>query len=362
MQSQKLWTTLQTTLSQYGEDKVGRLAAALAYYTVLSLAPMLVIIVAVAGSVWGPQAVQGQIVGQIDTVVGHDAAELIETLIANASTGGGGLLATLIGTGTLLFGATTAFTQVQESLNQIWDIEEEEGGLVRTLTDRALAFLMVLGVALLLLVVLVISSLIPLLDNILPNFGGLTQWLLGGLNVVLSLAILAVVFAAMFRFLPDTHVEWGDVWLGAFVTAVLFVAGQLFISLYLGMSGTASTFGAAGSLVALLLWIYYSAQIFFTGAEFTAVYSEVYGSRAARQGDAAASGAQAGAAAAAPEPRRYAGHDTVGGTPTGIRTGTPPPQRQRSAPGLGFGLALAAALAVTAFVANAFRRDARRSS
>lgn len=274
----KFFDVLKQTFKEYGEDKISRHAAALAYFTIFSIAPVLVIIIAVAGFVLGEQAVQNEIAGQIEGVVGSDAANMIQTMIASASQTGGGILATIISIGLLIFGATGLFTQLQDSLNTIWEVQPDtESGIGRIVKKRALSFAMILGIAFLLLVTLVISAALAAItryfEGLLP--GSDLLWLI--INYVVTFGVIALVFALIFKIIPDAKVEWKDVWLGAAVTAFLFMIGQVLIGLYLGRSSVSSSYGAAGSLVVILLWVYYSAQILFIGAEFTQVYARTYG-------------------------------------------------------------------------------------
>jgi membrane protein len=269
------------SLKEWSEDKASRLAAALAYYTILSLAPLLVIVVGIAGLVFGEQAAQGQIVGQIEGLVGRQGAEMVQGLIENANRPSGGIMATTIGVVTMLLGAMGVFGQLRDALCTIWEVvPRQEYGIKDKLKHRLLPFLMVLGGGLLLLLLLVVNAVLAAVGQAfsasLP--GGGLLWRI--LDLLVSLLVYAVVFALIFKLVPDTEIAWNDVSIGAIVTAVLFTIGQFAIGLYLGRTAFSSTFGAAGSLVALLVWIYYAAQIVFLGAEFTQVYASKYGSRA----------------------------------------------------------------------------------
>ncbi len=268
------------SIKEWSEDKASRLAAALAYYTILSLAPLLVIFVGIAGLVFGEQAAQGQIVGQIEGLVGRQGAEVVQGVIENANRPSGGIMATTIGVVTMLLGAMGVFGQLRDALCTIWEVvPRQEHAIKDKLKHRLLPFLMVLGGGFLLLILLVVNAALAAVGQAfsasLP--GGGLLWRI--LDLLVSLLVYAVVFALIFKLVPDTEIAWNDVSIGAIVTAVLFTIGQFAIGLYLGRGAFSSTFGAAGSLVALLVWIYYAAQIVFLGAEFTQVYANKYGSR-----------------------------------------------------------------------------------
>lgn len=274
---------LRETFEEWKEDEALQLGAALAYYTLFSLAPMLLVVIAVAGLVWQREAVQGEIVQQIQGLVGRQGAEAIQTMVANAGRQGrtSGILATVVAFVTVLFGATGVFSQLQSALNHIWDVEPKPGAGVRgLLRTRLLSFGMILAIGFLLLVSLVVSTALAAIGAYMTSLlpGG-AEVLLKALDLLLSFAVITLLFAMIYRFLPDVKIAWRDVWIGAAVTSLLFAIGKLLIGLYLGNSSVASTFGAAGSVIVLLLWIYYSTQILFFGAEFTQVYARHYGSR-----------------------------------------------------------------------------------
>lgn len=252
--------------------------AALAYYTVFSLAPLLLITIAVAGLIFGTQSAEGRIVDQIRGLVGEKGGEAIQDMIANAHTSGSGILATVAGVAMLLFGAMGLFGQLQDTLDTIWEVEPKSGrGILGFLKDRLLSFTMVMGTAFLLLMSLVISAGLAALGGALGDWH--TSLIGQAINVIVSLAVIAALFAMIFRFLPDAKIAWRDVWLGAVLTAVLFTIGKVGIGLYLGHSSGASSYGAAGSLAVLFIWMYYSAQIFLFGAELTKAYANRFGSR-----------------------------------------------------------------------------------
>jgi membrane protein len=281
---------LKLTYEGWKEDRASRLAAALAYYTMFSLAPLLVIIIGLLGVIWEVDQVRAQLLMQIQGLVGAQSASFIGDMISNPGGPGKDILATLIGLGTLLFGALGVFNELHNSLNIIWEVEEEKTeGILQTVKkvviDRLLSFTMILGIGFLLLVSLVISAGLSASQEAFGNMIPLSEVLLQSINLVVSIGVITVLFALMFKFLPDVQIPWSDVIVGAFMTSVFFSLGKLIIGVYLGNSAVASTFGAAGSLVIILVWIYYSAQILFFGAEFTQVYSTHYGSKSLPEND-----------------------------------------------------------------------------
>lgn len=272
---------LKEAAKEWSEDKVSRHAAALSYYTVFSLAPLLLIAVAVAGLVFGEAAARDRIVGEIGALIGTQGAEAIQGLIASASEPKEGVIATVVGVAALLFGASGAFSQLQDSLNAIWEVRRKpRSGIVGAIGKRFTSFSMVLVIAFLLLVSLVLSAALSALGAWAGGFLPESPWILRAAHLAVSLGAVTALFALIFKILPDVSIRWGDVWMGAFVTALLFTAGRFLIGLYLGRSAVGSTFGAAGSLVIILLWVYYSSLILFYGSEFTQVYATRRGSRA----------------------------------------------------------------------------------
>lgn len=260
-------------------DKASRLAAALAYYTIFSLAPLLIIAVAIAGLVFGQEAAQGEIVNQADAMVGREGAEVVQEMVASAKSPTSGILATIIGVVTLFMGASGVFGQLEDSLNTIWGVAPSAAGNIwGMIKGKFLNFTIVLGIGFLLLVSLVLSAGISAFTKYASDVVPGVEIAVHMLNFVLSFALTTLLFAIMYRILPDVDIAWRDVWLGAAVTSLLFTIGKIAIGFYLGQSSAASAYGAAGSLVVLLLWIYYSAQILFLGAEFTQVYTSHYGS------------------------------------------------------------------------------------
>lgn len=258
------------------------MAAALAYYTVFSLAPLLIIVIAIAGAVFGEKAAQGELVRQIQQVVGKNAAEFIQVAIENTSNfdPDQGIFPTLLNIGILLFGATIVFAQLQTSLNKIWEVKPKPGNSIKLfLRKRLLSFSMVLAVAFLLLVSLVVSAVLAIISNyfsdLIPGFAYLWEFI----NFLISFGLATLLFALVYKVLPDAKIAWQDVGVGAIITAVLFEVGKALLGFYLSQMGVGSTYGAAGSLVVILTWVFYSAQILFLGAEFTKVYAKSYGKK-----------------------------------------------------------------------------------
>ena len=269
------WQLLRKTYSKWNEDHAPALGAALSYYSVFSLAPLLMIVVAIAGLVFGQEAAQGQIVRQIQGLVGEESAKAIQSMIEEARKPGGGIVATLIGTVMLLFGATGVFAQIQESLNIIWKVQATPGeDIWKTLKDRFISLLAVLGTGFLLLISLVISAGVSAAGSVLEHVLPGPEFLLQIINFTASFAVVTLLFAMIYKLLPDKPISWADVWVGAGMTSLLFEIGKVFIGLYLGKSEVGVAYGAAGSLVVILIWVYYASQVFLFGAEFTAVYAE----------------------------------------------------------------------------------------
>lgn len=275
------WFSLaQATVRDFAEDKAARLGAALAYYTIFSIAPLLVITLAIAGLAFGQEAASGQLYGAFAGLLGPEGAEAIETMVANAWRPEAGVVSIVLGAAALLFGATGVFYQLKDALNTIWEVRPVKGkGLLRFVKARILSFGMVLALGFLLLVSLVATAAVSAVGEYVRASLPLGEGVFLALNFVVTTLFVAVCFAALFKWLPDARIGWRDVALGALVTAILFNVGQLLIGLYLGRSSAASVYGAAGSLVLVLLWIFYSAQLFFLGAEFTQVYANRFGSR-----------------------------------------------------------------------------------
>jgi membrane protein len=267
------------TISEFTADKVPRLGAALAYYTIFSLAPLLLIVIAISGLVFGHDAAQNKIFEQLHSVLGANTAAGVQDMVKNAAKPKSGTIATILGIVTLLLGASGVFGQLKDALNTIWDVKPKEGGgIMGMVKDRFLSFAMVLGLGFLLLVSLVIDTAIAAIGKYAGNHlpGGAALWHI--VELAFSFVVITVLMAGIFRLLPDMKIEWRDVWLGAALTSLLFVLGKFALGIYFAKSAVGSSFGAAGSLVLVLLWVYYSAQILLFGAEFTQVYARSHGS------------------------------------------------------------------------------------
>jgi membrane protein len=272
------WSLIKEAVNDWSHDRAPRLGAALAYYTVFSLVPFLVVIIALIGMVFGEDAARSAILSQIATLVGEQSAAAIKDLIQRAEQPSTGLIATGLAVVTLLFGASGVFGQLQDALNTVWGIEPKEGrGIWGFVKDRFLSFVAVLGTGFLLLVSLILSSALAAIGDWFSGLLPLPETVLHLLNFALSFAVITGLFALIFKILPDAKVAWKDVRVGAVLTAGLFTVGKYALGLYLGKSNVASAYGAAGSLVLILLWVYYSAQILLFGAEFTQVYANRFG-------------------------------------------------------------------------------------
>jgi membrane protein len=268
----ELWVTVKETIDDWVDDNASRLAAALAYYALLSLAPLIVITVAVVGWFVGADAARGRVAGELAAVVGGEAAQGIQAVAESAQSPAAGVVSTIVGVVTLFIGASGVFGELQSSLNTVWEVAPKPGrGLMGQVRDRFLSFTMVLSVAFLLLVSLVVTSALSAAGSFMAGAlpGGEAVWQV--INFAVSLAVVTGLFALIFKVVPDAKVQWRDVWLGAAVTAVLFTLGKLLLGLYLGKAAVGSSYGAAGSIIALVVWVYYAAQILLIGAEFTQV-------------------------------------------------------------------------------------------
>ena len=274
-----VWSLLKETVTEWLADKAPRLGAALAYYSVFSIAPLCVIAIAVAGLVFGEQAARGQIVLQLRQALGEPTAQALEAMILNASNPASSKLATIVGAVTLVVGASGVFAQLKDALNTIWKVKPKPGyGVVAFLWNQFLAFVMVLLIGAVLLVLLLTTAALEAVNAHLPAErlpGGASLW--QTINLIVSLGIVTLLLALTFKVLPDVTLAWKDVWLGASVTGVLFTAGKLLIGFYLAHAQLLSAYGAVGSIVVLLVWVYYSSQIVLLGAEFTRVYTHHFG-------------------------------------------------------------------------------------
>lgn len=273
------WMLIKDTFSGFIEHEDLTRGAAIAYYTIFSIAPLLIIVIAIAGLVFGHDAAEGAIVGQLSGLIGKQSAEILQSMIQSASHQATGIFATIIGVGTLLLTATGAFTEIQSALNAIWRAAPSVG-----LSDLVRARLVSLGLVatlgFLMLISLVVSAGLTALGGYLNDLFPGASILMSLLNSAISLALISALFAAIYKILPDKPIAWTDVGVGSLVTAILFTIGKSLIALYIGSSSIASSYGAAGALLIILLWVYYSTQIFLLGAEYTRAYAERHGSHA----------------------------------------------------------------------------------
>ena len=277
--AQRLRGIAVDSVKQWVDDRGASKGAALAYYTLFSLAPVLIIVLAIAGVVFGEDAARGAIFHELRGLVGQDGAQAIQLLLAHARDPKTGIIATVIALGLLLVGATTVFGELKESLDEIWRVpKSHKPGVMQFIRTRLLSFSVILVLAFLLLVSLAVNAALSLLEQYLGGFWADAAWILQPLSSLVSFAVIAALFGAIYKLLPRVKLSWHDVTIGALGTAIMFTVGKFAIGLYIGNSGTTSSFGAAGSLIALLLWVYYSAQIFFLGAEFARQYALQMGS------------------------------------------------------------------------------------
>jgi membrane protein len=282
------WRLVQQAVQGWSEDYAPSMGAALSYYSVFSLAPLLLIVISIAGLAFGAEAARGEVFAQIRGLMGDEPAHAVEELLASLSKPSRGITATLISAGALLIGATTVFGELQDALDRIWraPMRERSGGLWGLVRSRLLSFGMILGIAFLLIVSLVASAAIAALGRWWSGAFGEWELLLQAVNALVGFGLTTAVFAMIYKLMPRVDVRWHDVWLGAAATALLFTIGRMLIGLYIGKSGIASGFGAAGSVAIIFVWVYYSAQIFLLGAEFTWVYANTFGSMKAVTGGA----------------------------------------------------------------------------
>lgn len=278
------WRLIKTTFKSWSDDYVSSMGAALAFYTLFSIAPLLLIVLSITGFVFGLEAARGEIAGQLESLMGEQGAMAVQALLQNVNKTEEGLIATVIGVLLLLIGATSVFGELQNSLDRIWRAPERVkiSGLLALLRERLLSFGMILGIGFILMVSLVFSAALSAMGQWWsPTF---KEWvnLLYIINMFFSFLMTTAMFALIYKLMPSVKILWGEVWIGAIITAILFSIGKLLIGLFIGSSAITSGFGAAGSLAALLIWVYYSAQVFLLGAEFTWAYSNIYGSRATK--------------------------------------------------------------------------------
>lgn len=269
----------RSAIGEWFDHRAASKGAALAFYTLFSIAPILVLVIAIAGLFYGRQAAQGEILAQLQGLVGAQSAQAIQMVLSGARDKGQGVWATIVATGLLLFGATSVFAELKASLDEIWQVPPlRQGSFWDTLRTRLLSFGLVLVLAFLLMVSLVVSALLAILERYWSGTWHQAIYIFTLLADLTGFGVIAVLFAVIFKMLPRVHLSWQDVVIGALGTAALFTLGKYAIGIYIGHSGVANSFGAAGSMIALLLWVYYSAQIFFLGAEFARQYALTLGS------------------------------------------------------------------------------------
>lgn len=275
------WKLLVSAVNAFIDDKALKMSASLAYYTVFSMAPLLIMLISFVSLIYGKAAVEGKVFEEINGFVGNNAALQIQQVISKISQSGNSTFAVIVGTATLFIGATGVFIEIQDSLNQIWRVKAKpKKGWKKMIMNRVLSFSMILGLGFLLIVSLIINGLVLALSNKLNQyFPDITILLVNAFNIILTFIIISALFSIIFKFLPDVKISWKDVRVGAIFTAVLFMIGKFVIGLYIQKVGPGSAYGAAGSLIIILVWVYYTAAILYFGAEFTQVYAECYGGK-----------------------------------------------------------------------------------
>ena len=275
MRPKELLPILKTTFSTWNRHEAPRLGAALAFYTILSLSPLIILVVALASLIFSRSTAQAQILSQVQGMIGPVGGKAVESMLANSQKPAAGILGTIVGLVSLYFGASGVFAELRSALNLIWDVKPEEtSGIVGLLRERFFSFGMVLSIGFLLLVSLVLSTVLAAAGKFFGGLLPIPSSVLTVFNFLISYIGVAVLFGLIFRFVPEVKVRWQDIWLGALVTAMFFTIGKTLIGLYLGKSSVGSAYGAAGSVIIIIVWVYYSAQIFFFGAEFTRAYTE----------------------------------------------------------------------------------------
>src|SRR6187455_3264061 len=315
MRAPAILTIFGTALTAWWDDDAPRLGASLAYYTLFAIAPVLLVATAIAGMVFGPEAVRGEIVGQLDQLIGLEGARAVQSLLEGASRRQTGIVATAVGSIAFVVAATGAFLELQAALNIIWRVRPNPRGYFKPFViNRLLSFGLMVAIGFLLMVSLAVTAALAALSGWLAERSPSIPLVWSVITVLVSLIVTTVLFALLYRVLPDVHLRWRDVTAGAFVTAVLFTIGQQFIGLYLGQSSVASSYGATGSVMILLLWVYYSCQILLLGAEFTRAY-------ALRQGTQ-------------PAPESFAEKDLVAQTSLIVQTSSVPTAKVKHVPGL----------------------------
>lgn len=280
MKPRAAFSLLKDSVEAWQADYASSMGASIAFYTVFSIAPLLIIVIAVAGFIWGQDAVHGSIMRELSGLVGEEAAEGVQALLRGARNPTHGIISTIVSVAVLMFGATRVFAELQRSLDRIWKVEKDHGatGIWHTIRSRALSFGLVLALAFLLLVSMVLSTALAAIGQWTRGLFPGWEVVMQGLNGLVSFGITVLLFAMIYKLLPRARIAWSDVWTGAIFTSLLFEIGKLLIGLYLGKSSTVSSLTAAGSFIVVLLWVYYAAQIFLLGAEFTRCYAHKHGS------------------------------------------------------------------------------------
>lgn len=277
----QIWLLITSAFNGWNDDYAQSMGAALAYYTMFSIAPLLLIVISIAGLVFGEDAARGEIAWQLQHFLGEQGALVVQALVESVNKPTKGWLTAIIGVLLVLVGATSVFNELQNALDRIWGVTPtpETGGFIHAINTRLLSFGMVLGVGFVLMVSLILSAGLSALGKWWTPFFRGWETMVTVINLGLSFMVTTAMFALIFKVMPRVRMHWREVWIGATITAILFTFGQFLIGFYIGTSGVASSFGAAGSLVALLVWVYYSAQVFLMGAELTKAYSYIFGSR-----------------------------------------------------------------------------------
>lgn len=275
------WTVLKNTFSGFVEDRALKLSAALSYYTVFSMAPLLLLLISLAGVFFGRDAIQGHVFAEMNGLIGADAARQVQDIIRNMELSGKTNVTIVIGAVTLIIGATSVFGEIQDSINLIWKVKAKpKRGWVKILKDRLLSSSLIVGLGFLLIVSLLVNgALVALNDLLKAYFPDVTIVVFHIINVAISFIVITLLFGIIFKVLPDAKIAWKDVRIGAFFTACLFMLGRYLIGLYIETTSTGSAYGAAGSLIVILVWVYYTAAILYFGAEFTRVYAEFIGAK-----------------------------------------------------------------------------------
>ncbi len=275
------WTIIRDTATGFGDDKGLKLSASLAYYTVFSLAPLLLLLISLVGIFFGRDAIQGQLFYEINGLLGNEAAAQVQEMVKNMELSNNGTVAVTIGAITLIIGATTVFADIQDSINMIWRVKAKpKRGWVKLIKDRLLSSSLIVGLGFLLIVSLIVNGALKAMNDwLIAYFPDVTVMIFNVINVVVSFAVITILFGIIFKVLPDVNINWKDVRMGAFFTACLFMLGRFLIGFYIETAGAASAYGAAGSLIVILLWVYYTAAILYFGAVFTRVYADFTGLR-----------------------------------------------------------------------------------